>query len=340
MALVEFRKEGIFVPEADVYIDPSKRVQRALITHGHSDHARKGHRQYICAEDSKAILRIRLGNVSISTVRYGETFSVRGVKFTFFPAGHIVGSAQIRIERKGEIWVVSGDYKLEDDSISGKFEAVRCHTFVTETTFGLPIYTWRPQQEIFEQINRWWSRNRAQNITSLITAYSLGKAQRLLAGIDASIGPLYTDQSIDQMNRAIRGTGVELPPSLPLTEDTRKGNLDGGLIVAANSFLQSNLVSRFGQLSVGAASGWMQVKNTRMRSGVHRRFVLSDHVDWDGLNQAVRETGAERIYAMHGYTRSVAKWFSGLGYESFAVKSKPAGETTVAMTSEEQQSYE
>ncbi|MCB0665711.1 MAG: ligase-associated DNA damage response exonuclease [Saprospiraceae bacterium] len=326
MSLVEFRKEGIYIPAADVFIDPWRRVKNALITHGHSDHSRWGHQNYLCTHQSKPIIRHRLGDVKVESVDYGEVVKIKGVKFSFLPAGHIIGSAQIRIEYKGEIWVVSGDYKVEDDGISGKFEPVKCHTFVTESTFGLPIYSWLPQSTIFDQINQWWSNNRQNKTTTLLTGYTLGKAQRLLSGIDPTIGPIYTHGAIENMNTVVKATGVSLPHTEYLRSDVPKSDLEGALVLAPTGSTGSNWMRRFREVSVGSASGWMQLRGARRRGGADRGFVLSDHADWEGLNQAIKATGAERIYVTHGYTDIFRKWLETQGYEAHIVKTKFGGE--------------
>jgi putative mRNA 3-end processing factor len=326
MALVEFRKEGIYVPMADVYIDPWQRVSRALITHGHSDHARWGHKQYLCTVASKPILRHRLGDVQIDTLNFGEEISINGIKFSFHPAGHIVGSAQIRIEYRGEVWVVSGDYKVEDDGISGTFAPIRCHTFITECTFGLPIYSWLPQHEVLDQINRWWAGNSAAKVTSLITAYSLGKSQRVLAGLDPSIGPIYTHGAVHNMNSVLTTAGLVLPASQHLNDGVSKGDVANAIVIAPGGATNSEWMRRFKDVSIANASGWMQLRGPRRRGAADRGFALSDHADWQGLNDAIRATGANRIYATHGYTDIFQKWLLEQGYDAHIVQTKFEGE--------------
>ncbi len=328
MPLVTFSKEGLYVPEADVYIDPWRRVRKALITHGHSDHARWGHQQYICAHQTKPIIRHRLGDINVTGIAFGEDLRINGVKFTFFPAGHIIGSAQIRVEYRGEVWVISGDYKTEDDGISGAFHPINCHTFVTECTFGLPIYAWIPQADVFDQINNWWSTNLANKVTSILTGYSLGKAQRLLAGIDHSIGQIYTHGAVEQMNAVIRGAGVSLPATKHFTDQVSKKDLEGSLVITPQGATRSNWMKRFNQVSLANASGWMQLRGARRRGGADRGFVLSDHADWQGLNETVAETGAATIFVTHGYTDVFKRWLISKGYNAKVVKTKFEGELT------------
>ncbi|MDH3652183.1 MAG: ligase-associated DNA damage response exonuclease [Saprospiraceae bacterium] len=326
MALIEFTKGGLYVPVADVYIDPWRRVKKALITHGHSDHARWGHKHYVCPESCENILKHRLGSIQVQSVVFGESIHVNGVAFTFYPAGHIVGSAQIKVEYQGEIWVVSGDYKVEDDGISGAFEPIPCHVFITESTFGLPVYTWLDQQIVFEEINQWWAANRANDITSILTGYTLGKAQRLLSGLDPSIGPIYTHGAIENMTEIVRETGVHLPNTIRITPDTPKNDLIGNLVLAPPSATGSPWMKRFKAVSIAAASGWMQLRGARRRRSVDRGFILSDHADWHGLNQAVEATGASKIFATHGYTDVFKRWMESKGLEADVVQTRFEGE--------------
>jgi len=177
MPLITFTHTGMYCAAADVYIDPWRPVDRCIITHAHSDHARTGMGHYLCHEHSVHLLRHRLGaDISVEGIPYGEVRNINGVQFSLHPAGHVIGSAQVRVEHKGEVWTISGDYKTEDDGFTPPFEVVRCHTFITECTFGLPVYTWEPQRSIFDEINAWWRTNAAEGVATVISAYSLGKA--------------------------------------------------------------------------------------------------------------------------------------------------------------------
>lgn len=335
MNLLEFTDRGIYCSPAGVYIDPWRPVARALITHGHSDHSRYGHQAYLCTRAAAPVIRYRLGPVKIQTADYGQVITINGVRFSFHPAGHIVGSAQIRVEYQGEVWVVSGDYKLEDDGLSTPFEPVRCHTFITESTFGLPVYRWKPQSEVFTEINEWWRQNREEGKVSLLGAYALGKAQRLLSGLDSSIGPIYTHGAIENTNEVLRKQGVSLPETIRVTVQVPRRNYPGAMVIATPGALGSSWARKFKPLTEGVASGWMALRGTRRRRAVDRGFVLSDHADWAGLNEAVRATGAERIFVTHGYTEIFTHWLREQGYEAFSVKTEFEGELSEMNETEE-----
>lgn len=317
---LEVNGNGIYCPQADVYIDPWKGVGKALITHAHSDHARPGSRHYLAHQDSEAILRLRLGqDIRLQTTAYGERHEINGVRISFHPAGHITGSAQIRLEYKGEIWVVSGDYKTETDTSCTPFEPIRCHTFITESTFGLPVYKWRPQQEIFNEINSWWRQNAAEGKASLLCAYALGKAQRLMTGIDTSIGNILLHGAVDNVNAALQQNGLQLPPAQRITGDTPKSVYPGSLIIAPPSALNTPWMRKLKPLNTALASGWMAVRGNKRRRAVDRGFPLSDHADWVGLNRAVQATGCEQVLVTHGFTAPFSKWLREQGYQSAEV---------------------
>ena len=321
MSLITYTKNGLYCPRAQVYIDPHKKVDNAMITHGHGDHAKWGHRYYVCAQSSVNILKHRLGHsISIRGMGYGASMSINGVKFSFHPAGHILGSAQIRIEYKGEIWVISGDYKLEDDGISTPFESIKCHHFITECTFGMPKYKWPDQKEIISDINGWWAHNANQDRPSVIAAYALGKAQRILYNIDNTIGPIYTFEGIEKMNAVYRIEGVNLPSTRSLNRKSKITNLKKALVVVPPRMLKKGVKNTIEDCSIGVASGWMIDENRIIEKGGDEGFVLSDHCDWDGLNTAIKETGATHVYTMHGYTESFTEWLNDQGYFSKSVK--------------------
>lgn len=328
MALLEFNENGIFCPPASVYIDPWRPVRNALITHGHADHSRRGHQHYLCTESAAPVIRYRLGeDISLETIKYGEPRVINGVRFSFHPAGHILGSAQIRVEYKGEIWVVSGDYKLENDGISEAFEPVRCHTFISECTFGLPVYNWPDQHDVYADIVRWWKRNREEGKTSVITAYALGKAQRLLRNLPEIEGPVFTHGAVENVNEVIRRQGIQLPDTIRVTPEQDRKAYQGALVIATPSALGSPWIKKFTPYSTAMASGWMAIRGTRRRRSADRGFVLSDHADWGGLNQAIEQTGAEKIFVTHGYTSIYGNWLKDQGYDAREVKTDFSGES-------------
>jgi putative mRNA 3-end processing factor len=299
--MVVVRKEGLYCVPGQFYIDPWCPVGRAVITHAHGDHARAGHGHYLAAASGVDILRSRLGDIHIDGLAYGERIEHNGVTISLHPAGHVLGSSQVRIEHKGEVWVASGDYKVEPDRTCAPFEPVRCHTFITESTFGLPIYRWQPQAQVFSEINQWWQANIAAGKASVLFCYSFGKAQRILHGIDASLGPILSHGAVEPLNRVYREAGVYLPPTI-YAGDVKKSDpiMRQALVIAPPSAGGSTWMRRFGDFSDAFASGWMRLRGTRRRRGVDRGFVLSDHADWPGLLWAIEQTGAERVMVTHG----------------------------------------
>ena len=318
MNLIVARPEGLYCPPGDFYIDPWRPVARAVVTHGHGDHARPGCDAYLCHNDSVPILRRRLGDIVVEGVGYGEVVERDGVRLSLHPAGHILGSAQVRVECKGEVWVASGDYKIEPDGTCAPFEPLRCHGFITESTFGLPIYRWRPQAEIAVEINGWWRANAAAGRPSVVFAYSLGKAQRVLALVDPAIGPILAHGAVEPMNAIYRERGVALPATAS-PAGMAKAALKQALVLAPPSAAGSPWMRRFPDYADAFASGWMQVRGNRRRRGVDRGFVLSDHADWAGLNAAVDATGAERVLVTHGSVATLVRYLRERGLQADAV---------------------
>ncbi len=299
---------GLYCPAGDFYIDPSGPVRRAVITHAHGDHARAGSQAYLAHRASVPVLRHRLGQgIQIQSVEYGETLYEKGVKISLHSAGHIPGSAQVRIEHEGEVWVVSGDYKTEADKLCEPFEPVRCATFISEATFGLPIYRWAPPETVFAEINEWWRENAALGRASVMQVYSLGKAQRILAYVDRTIGPVVAHPIIHATTRAVEAGGTQLPPLVLASKEMPREALRRALVLAPPSARASGWLKSLPNPAVANASGWMMVKKLRDRAAVDRTFVLSDHADWDGLHSAIRATGAERVLLTHGYSAQLAR---------------------------------
>jgi putative mRNA 3-end processing factor len=295
-------------------------VSKALITHGHADHALWGSQHYLASRPSSYILRKRIGGkYDLQTLDYGEKIKIKEVKVSFHPAGHILGSAQIRLEYYGEVWVISGDYKIGSDPTCTPFEPQRCHTFITESTFALPIFCWKPDSEIFTEINEWWRQNQESGKVSLLFAYALGKAQRVLAGIDATIGPIYVHGSVDKMNECYREAGVKLPKNMPIGTIKDKKRLRGALVIAPSSANNRPWLRKFPEYSRAFTSGWMQIRQNRQQLDIDRGFALSDHADWSGILQAVKESYAEKIWVTHGYVEVLAHWLQEQDYNVWAV---------------------
>ena len=317
--LVVQRPEGLYCPPGDFYIDPWRPVARAVITHAHSDHARIGHGHYLASAPAEGVLRVRLGEIDLQTLAYGQAIGHHGVKVSLHPAGHVLGSAQVRLEHAGQVWVASGDYKVAPDPTCDPFEPVKCDVFITESTFGLPIYRWCPDAELFAGINGWWQRNADRGVASVLTCYSFGKAQRILSGVDPSIGSIIVHGAVEPLNLAYRAAGVPLPATRMVTEVTDKADLRKALVICPPSAAASPWVRRFGESSTAFASGWMQLRGARRRGGYDRGFVLSDHADWPGLMSAIGATQAQRIIVTHGSIPVMVRYLAeqGLQAESF-----------------------
>lgn len=307
--VLALREEGLWCEAGGFFIDPWRPVDRAVVTHAHADHARWGSKHYLGSDAGTTVLRARLGDeASIETLGWGETRRIGEALVSLHPAGHILGSAQVRVEVAGEVWVVTGDYKVDPDPTCAAWEPVRCHTFVTESTFGLPVFRWPAAATVFEEIDEWWRYNRAANRTSLLYGYALGKAQRLLAGVDASIGPILVHGAVNKLVDAYRAAGIDLPEVLPASVENAKKYRGEALVIAPPSAGGSTWVRKFQPASDAFASGWMAMRGTRRRRAGDRGFVLSDHVDWPQLLEAVESTGAERVWVTHGYTDVVARY--------------------------------
>jgi putative mRNA 3-end processing factor len=327
MALLERTDRGLYCAAGDFYVDPWAAVERAIVTHAHGDHVAWGCRRYLTTTIGRGVLETRLGDqAAIETVDYGQPLDARGVRLSLHPAGHILGSAQVRIEHRGEVAVVSGDYKTDPDPTCAPFEPLRCHLFVTESTFGLPIYRWRPESEITAEINAWWRTNREAGKASLLFGYALGKAQRLIAGLDPSIGPILTHGAVEKMTAAYRAAGVALPPTTYAGAVSTKEDRQGAVIVAPPSADGSTWARRFGPQSTAFASGWMQVRGARRRRSLDRGFALSDHADWPGLLGAIDATGASQVWVTHGYVPVLVRWLRERGLDARAIATRFEGE--------------
>jgi putative mRNA 3-end processing factor len=328
MSLLTQTPRGLYCTAADCYIDPWAPVPRALITHAHGDHLTWGCERYLVSAEGEGVSRERLGQwaAGLEAIPYGETRRINGVTVSFHPAGHILGSAQIRLEHEGEVWVVSGDYKTDPDPTCTPWEPVRCHTFITESTFGLPIYRWPSQQQLFADINAWWTRNANDGHVSLLYGYALGKAQRLLAGLEPSIGPILTHGAVERMTQVYRDGGIRMPDTTYALTANRSPAWGRAIVVAPPSTDGSTWARRFGNTRAAFASGWMRVRGARRRRGVDAGFTLSDHVDWPQLLSAIDATGAERVWVTHGFTAPVVQWLRDTGRDAQAIPTRYEGE--------------
>ena len=321
--LVVARPEGLYCAPGDFYIDAWKPVDRCIVTHAHSDHARVGHTHYLAHTDSAGTMRARLGSIDLQTVGYGEPVTINGVRVSLHPAGHVLGSAQVRIESGGQVWVASGDYKTQADGTCAPFEPVRCDAFITESTFGLPIYRWPSQAVLFAQIDGWWRSNAAAGRASVLLCYAFGKAQRILAGVDASIGPIVVHGAVEPLNAVYRAAGVHLPRTHKVTDaGVDAAMLRRALVLAPPSAQGTPWMRRFGAHSDAFASGWMQLRGTRRRRGVDRGFVMSDHADWPGLQHAIGATRAERVLVTHGSVAVMVRWLREQGLDAQGFKTE------------------
>jgi putative mRNA 3-end processing factor len=318
--LIIARPEGLYCPPGDFYIDPWRPVERAVITHAHADHARFGHARYLSAQAGLGVLLSRLPGINVQGVPYGEAVDIQGVRVSLHPAGHVLGSSQVRVEHGGRVWVASGDYKVEPDPTCAPFEPVRCDTFITESTFGLPIYRWEPSQTIFNGIDAWWQHNAAEGRASVLFCYAFGKAQRVLAGVNRGIGPIFCHGAVEPLNRAYREAGVDLPQTRLVSEIPARDKLafSQALVIAPPSAQGSAWMRRFGDYSDAFASGWMRLRGTRRRRGVDRGFVLSDHADWPGLQYAIGASGAQRVIVTHGQIEPMVRWLTEQGLDAGA----------------------
>lgn len=317
--LISHTPKGLYCQAGDFYIDPTQSVPRAIITHAHTDHCRPGMGTYLTSITGEPIVRARVGpKAVIESVAFGQQMKLGDVEVSLHPAGHILGSAQVRIQQGSEVCVVSGDYKLEPDPTCEAFEHIECDTFITESTFADPKYAWRPQGEVFNNINDWWQLNNAWERTSVIYAYSLGKAQRLLAGVDPVIGPILIHETVEKFNRAYKLANIKLPKYEIIDEATIadfKGK--GALLIAPPQINKTGVLDKVGDYETAFASGWMAVKSSSRSMYYDRGFPLSDHADWRGILQAVERSKASKVVVMHGFVQTLVAKLRREGLESW-----------------------
>ena len=312
--MLELTPNGLYCSGGDFYIDPWQPVDRAVITHAHADHARSGSRKYLCARDGRGVLQTRLGEKSsIETLAYGEKININNVTLSLHPAGHILGSSQVRIEKNGRVVVVSGDYKTAADPTCAPLEPIHCNEFITESTFGLPIFKWPKTENVLSDINSWWQKNQTEGRTSILFAYALGKAQRIIAGLDETIGPILTHGAIEKFLPCYLDAGIRLPSTRYVGEVEDKKDLIESIVIAPPSADNPNWMRKFPNRARAIASGWMRIRGNRRRRSVDRGFVISDHSDWEGLLHTISATTAEKIGVSHGYTAEMARWLREKG---------------------------
>ncbi len=326
--LIEPTPAGLYCAAGDFHIDPWVPVARAVITHAHGDHLRPGSRAYIAAEASRPLIVLRLGpDAPLTGIAYGDPVDINGVRVSFHPAGHILGSAQVRVERRGEVWVVSGDYKRAPDPTCAPFEPLRCHTFITEATFALPLFRWESPDRTMRDICAWWDEMRAAGRPAVLFGYALGKAERVLAELARSTDrPVYVHGALTDVVAAYRAAGVRMGETQLATDEARGKSFAGELIVAPLSARGSTWMRRFGDHSSAFASGWMRIRGARRRRAYDRGFALSDHADWDALVDTVAETRAERVFVTHGYTATFARFLRERGVDAQAWRTEYEGE--------------
>jgi putative mRNA 3-end processing factor len=320
---------GLFCEAGGFYIDPWEPVARALVTHAHSDHARPGAAAYLCAAPGEPVLRRRIPGAAIETVPYGETLAIGDTRVSFHPAGHILGSAQIRVEHRGEVWVVSGDYKRQPDPTCAPFEPVTCHTFITEATFGLPIYTWDAPAVTVDDILAWWRANREEPRPSVLFCYVLGKAQRMLAELHGKAeGPIHLHGAMVALTDAYREAGIAMAAAERITEGMRGKALARSLVLAPLSARGTLWMKRLPGASLAFASGLMRVRGVRRQRAFDRGFPFSDHADWQALLTTIAETGASRVLVTHGWSEALARFLAEeRGLETGIIRTAFEGET-------------
>ena len=319
MQLIEFHKKGIYCKQGKFYIDPWQPVDTAVITHAHADHARWGMKKYICHPYTAAIMKKRISEtIGVQTLNYGEEIEINGIKVSLHPAGHVIGSSQVRLEKDGYVVVISGDYKLQNDDISTPFSPVACDEFVTESTFGLPVYNWLPEDQMRERIIAWANKNRENGLTSVFIGYSLGKAQRLMKILEGT-AHLYVHGIIGKLNQAMQESGIRLPEFDVVNFNENIKHVKGEIVVLPPALLDSNVIHKIPNKKTAICSGWMHVRGARRWRSADAGFSISDHADWNGLLHTVRATGARKVYVTHGYTHPFARYLNETGISALPV---------------------
>lgn len=324
-ALIEPSAKGLYCPAGDFYIDPWRAVPRAVITHAHADHARAGSAHYWAAAEGATLLRHRLGqHIALTPMAYGESVAFGPITVSLHPAGHVLGSAQVRLSDGNSVWVVSGDYKRDIDPTCQPFEPLTCDTFITEATFALPAYRWPPMADVMADLIEWWQENAQAGRSSVLLCYALGKAQRILAALAAlpRPGPIYLHGAVSPLTTLYREAGITMAPAEPATQASEAENFSTSLIIAPPSAAGTPWMQRFTDPSTAFASGWMRIRGNRRRRGHDRGFVISDHVDWPSLLQTIQQTGAKQVFTTHGRADELVRYLheQGLSAAPFATQ--------------------
>jgi putative mRNA 3-end processing factor len=324
--------QGLYCPAGDFHIDPWRPVPRAVITHGHADHARSGCGRYWGAAPGLGLMRERIGyGAGIVPLAYGQRVAFGPTTVSLHPAGHVLGSAQVRVEHEGEVWVCSGDYKRDPDPTCEPFEVVPCDVFITEATFGLPVYRWQPTEEVAQEIFEWWQQCKADGVTAILHCYALGKAQRILAELARLTSEtVYLHGAMTKLVKLYRDAGIKMLPTDAVGNQPKFFDWKGRLILAPPGAGGTPWMRRFKPFSAAFASGWMRVRGTRRREAYDRGFTLSDHADWPSLLRTIEETGAKRVLATHGNTDALVAWCRERGIEARELKTEYEGEPTKA----------
>lgn len=339
--LLECTRRGLYCPAGDFYVDPWDRVDLAILTHAHADHARWGCKRYLAARSSQALLKVRLSNsIDLQTLDYGETLRIHNALVSLHPAGHILGSSQVRIEVDGKVALITGDYKLQPDPTCSAWEPVRCDLMVTESTFGLPVFQWPETQLVIKQLVAWWHENQKQGRTSVILAYSVGKAQRIIAEVVRLCGvEVAKDMAVHGAmlgpNRAYRNSGIEIPDLPSAASLSSDHDWSKALILGPPSSQETGWIKRFSDPSIAMASGWMAIRGTRRRRNVDRGFVLSDHIDWPDLLRAIDACRPETVWVTHGFTDVVARYLMHQGIEAEVLQTHFSGDESEPIISED-----
>jgi len=323
MKLVELRPEGLYCAAGDFYIDPWRSVESAVITHAHADHARSGHQYYVASNEALPVLRHRLGDVSIQGWEYGQINKMGNASISLHPAGHILGSAQVRIEANGHVVVVTGDFKRSPDPTCLPFEVVKCDVLVTEATFSLPVYHWPPARAEVKKIWAWWQDCKARGYVAVLGCYALGKAQRVLAELlQYTEDRVLLHGAVDQITRLYRQQEVNMVSTAHVAE---VADYNGELVIAPPGALNSAWMKRFKKVETGFCSGWMQIRGNRRRRGTERGFVISDHADWPELLKTIDECEAKEIFLTHGRTDAIVRFLKESGKQAFALETLFSG---------------